>query len=82
MSERTVDSRPFYHEYPEALTLETHVIDARPGRVLLARSPFFPGGGGQLPDRGILRWSDGEVAVTDFEPPPTARGTSSQTTHR
>jgi misacylated tRNA(Ala) deacylase len=61
-------SRLFYHEHPEVLALETDVIDTRPGRVLLARSPFYPGGGGQLPDRGVLRWNGGEAAVTGFEP--------------
>jgi misacylated tRNA(Ala) deacylase len=33
---------------------EAEVLDARPGAVLVA-SPFFPGGGGQLADRGALR---------------------------
>ncbi|WP_225769061.1 alanyl-tRNA editing protein [Inquilinus sp. Marseille-Q2685] len=61
-------ARSFYHENPDHLTLETEVVDARPGRVLLARSPFYPGGGGQLPDRGTLRWQGGEVAVAGFEP--------------
>jgi misacylated tRNA(Ala) deacylase len=67
MKDRILGTRPFYHEHPETLDLESHVIDAHPGRVLLARSPFFPGGGGQLQDRGVLRWSGGEVAVTGFE---------------
>ncbi|MGK9232302.1 alanyl-tRNA editing protein [Inquilinus limosus] len=61
-------ARSFYHENPERLVLETEVIDARPGRVLLALSPFYPGGGGQLPDRGLLRWRGGEHAVAGFEP--------------
>jgi misacylated tRNA(Ala) deacylase len=60
-------SRPFYHERPEILTIETSVLNAAPGRVALAESPFFPGGGGQLPDKGIVRWSGGEVLVTGFE---------------
>ena len=30
-------------------------------------SPFYPGGGGQLGDRGVLRWSGGEAKVTGFE---------------
>jgi misacylated tRNA(Ala) deacylase len=65
-------SRSFYHLHPETLEIETQVLDARPGRVLLAESPFFPGGGGQLHDRGALRWQLGEVAVVGFE--PTDRG--------
>ena len=61
-------SRLFYHLQPEALTLETEVVNADAGRVMLAESPFFPGGGGQLPDKGVIRWNGGEVAVTGFEP--------------
>lgn len=61
-------SRSFYHEHPDTLTLETAVVNAAPGRILLAESPFFPGGGGQLPDRGVIRWSGGEVALAGLEP--------------
>jgi misacylated tRNA(Ala) deacylase len=60
-------SRYFCHEHPDVLILESRVVDARPGAVVLEQSPFHPGGGGQLADRGILRWSGGEVRVTGFE---------------
>ncbi len=60
-------ARYFCHESPDTLTLEAAVVDARPGLVLLAQHPFYPGGGGQLPDRGLLRWQGGEVAVAGFE---------------
>jgi len=57
----------FCHDHPETLVVETQVIDARPGKVALAQSPFYPGGGGQLADRGVLRWSGGEAKVVGFE---------------
>src|SRR5260221_8177923 len=57
----------FCHDNPETVTLETDVADARPGRVALAQSPFYPGGGGQLADRGLVRWASGEARVTGFE---------------
>jgi misacylated tRNA(Ala) deacylase len=57
----------FCHEHPETLSLESEVADARPGKVALAQSPFYPGGGGQLADRGILRWKDGEAKVVGFD---------------
>jgi misacylated tRNA(Ala) deacylase len=63
-------SRYFCHENPEVLALETEVVAARPAAVLLAQTPFYPGGGGQLPDRGVLRWRDGAVAVTGFAADP------------
>ena len=68
-------SRYFCHDYPETLTLETRVIDARPGAVVLEQSPFHPGGGGQLTDRGVLRWSGGETRVTAIEADGGASGT-------
>jgi misacylated tRNA(Ala) deacylase len=43
--------------------LEANVIDARPGVVLLDRSPVFPGGGGQLLDRALIVSSIGETNV-------------------
>ncbi len=57
----------FCHEHPETLAAETEVADSRPGRVDLAQSPFYPGGGGQLADRGVVRWNGGEAKVTGFE---------------
>ena len=59
--------RYFCHEHPDTLTLESRVMDARPGAVLLEQTPFYPGGGGQLADRGLLRWSGGETRVTTVE---------------
>ena len=57
----------FCHDHPETLILETEIVEAQPGKVALAQSPFYPGGGGQLADRGTLKWSGGEAAVTGFE---------------
>jgi misacylated tRNA(Ala) deacylase len=51
---------------PDTLTLSTVVTASMPGRLLLRESPFYPGGGGQLADRGLLRWADGESAVIGF----------------
>jgi misacylated tRNA(Ala) deacylase len=60
-------SRYFCHDHPDVLALETRVLDARPGAVVLEQSPYHPGGGGQLPDRGSLTWASGEVTVTGSE---------------
>jgi misacylated tRNA(Ala) deacylase len=57
----------FCHEQPETLTVQTDVADARPGKVALVQSPFYPGGGGQLADRGAIRWQAGEAKVVGFE---------------
>jgi len=60
-------SRYFCHEHPATLTVVTRVVDERPGAVLLETTPFHPGGGGQLADRGILRWRDGDITVVGME---------------
>ena len=57
----------FCHEQPDILAVETEIVDAQPGKVVLAQSPFYPGGGGQLADRGTLGWSGGEAKVVGFE---------------
>ena len=57
----------FCHEQPETLVVQTEITDARPGKVALATSPFYPGGGGQLADRGVIRWAGGEARVTGFD---------------
>jgi misacylated tRNA(Ala) deacylase len=65
-------TRYFCLDEPEVFSLETVVAAAEPGRIRLDRSPFYPGGGGQLPDKGTLQWSGGDVAIAGFE--DTAEG--------
>jgi misacylated tRNA(Ala) deacylase len=60
-------SRYFCHDHPDVLTLDTRVVDARPGAVCLEQTPFHPGGGGQLADRGRLAWQSGEARVVGVE---------------
>jgi misacylated tRNA(Ala) deacylase len=60
-------ARYFCHDHPDVLTVETRIVDARPGAVVLETSPFHPGGGGQLADRGRLAWQAGESRVVGFE---------------
>jgi misacylated tRNA(Ala) deacylase len=60
-------SRYFCHDHPDVLSLETAIVDARPGAAVLAHSPYHPGGGGQLPDRGLVRWRDGDMRVERIE---------------
>ena len=57
----------FCHDHPETLTVETTVVGALPGKVALAQTPFYPGGGGQLADRGLVRWSGGAARVTGLD---------------
>ncbi|MBO9641511.1 MAG: alanyl-tRNA editing protein [Pseudacidovorax sp.] len=59
-------TRLFCQDHPEILTLDAEVVRTRPGEVLVSQHPFYPGGGGQLPDRGLLRWQGGEARVTGF----------------
>jgi misacylated tRNA(Ala) deacylase len=61
-------SERLYYDRPDLLAFEARVVDARPGAVLLDRTAFFPGGGGQLPDRGRIAWERGSAAVTHVEP--------------
>jgi misacylated tRNA(Ala) deacylase len=60
-------SRALCHEAPDLREFQATVVDARPGAVLLDRSAFYPGGGGQPADRGVLRWAGGVVRVDRLE---------------
>lgn len=60
-------SRYFCHENPETLTLRSLVLESQPGLVRLAEMPFYPGGGGQLPDLGVLETAQGTIGVEGFE---------------
>jgi misacylated tRNA(Ala) deacylase len=39
------------------------VLDSGPGGVVLDRSAFYPGGGGQPPDEGVLLWGGVETHI-------------------
>lgn len=52
------------HEQPDLYEHEARVLDAGPGRVLLDRSAFHPGGGGQVSDAGWIEHGGGVVPVT------------------
>ena len=55
------------HEQPDLYEHEATVVDAAPGRVVLDRSAFHPGGGGQVSDTGWLDHAGGTVAVAGIE---------------
>jgi misacylated tRNA(Ala) deacylase len=55
------------HEQPDLYEHDGHVVAARPGAVMLSRSAFHPGGGGQVGDRGALEWAGGRVEVTGVQ---------------
>ena len=65
--------RLFCQDNPQVYELTATVVDLRPGAVLVDRSPFFPGGGGQLADRGVVTCGTREAAVRAIE--PEERGT-------
>jgi misacylated tRNA(Ala) deacylase len=59
--------RLFCQDHPDVDELPSTIIDARPGAVLVDHFPFFPGGGGQLPDKGTLVASSGaEYPITQI----------------
>ena len=42
------------------------IVEARGTEVLLDRTAFYPGGGGQPGDQGELRWAQGSAALAGF----------------
>ena len=51
------------HEACELTQLEA----GQKGMVVLDQTPFYAEAGGQVGDRGVLRWEDGQAAVTDTQ---------------
>ena len=49
----------------ERLSAETSVAAADGPLVKLEESPFYPEGGGQVSDTGVVRWEGGEIQVAD-----------------
>jgi misacylated tRNA(Ala) deacylase len=55
------------HAQPDLYEHSATVVDAVPGRVVLDRSAFHPGGGGQVSDVGSIEHVGGVVGVTGIE---------------
>ncbi len=55
------------HEQPDLYEHAATVLHAVPGRVVLDRSAFHPGGGGQVSDVGSIEHAGGVVGVTAIE---------------
>ena len=51
--------------YLRAFEAEVTAVDEELGAVALDRTAFYPTGGGQPHDEGVLRWDGGEVRVPD-----------------
>jgi len=55
------------HDQPDLYEHEATVLETRPGAVVLDRSAFHPGGGGQVADVGTIEWNGGVAPVTHIE---------------
>ena len=60
-------TRYYCQDHPFEFNVQAKVVTTEPGRLLLDRSPFFPGGGGQLADRGVLVGDAGSATVSGVE---------------
>ena len=43
----------------------TELSDGQQGHVVLTTSPFYPRGGGQIGDKGVLKWEGGQAEILD-----------------
>ena len=68
-------SRYFCHEHPDVLLVETRVVDARPGAVLLEQSPLTPGGAGSSPIGACCAGAAARCASSASRPPAAGTGT-------
>jgi misacylated tRNA(Ala) deacylase len=59
-----------YHVDAYVKGFEARVLDVTPGGVVLDRTAFFPGGGGQPHDVGTLKWEGRESRVTAMKRGP------------
>lgn len=53
-----------YFEDSYRVEFEAQVVSAEEGRIVLDRSAFYPGGGGQPADSGWITYQDGRIPVT------------------
>jgi len=69
------------HQQPDLLGHEASVVAARPGAVVLDRTAFHPGGGGQVSDAGAIEASTGSYTVTGISVESVIDGSEPQWWH-
>src|SRR2546423_10055501 len=60
-------TRYLCHDEPLLLDFEAQALECRTDAILLSRSAFHPGGGGQLHDRGTVSWEGGVRRVMGID---------------
>jgi len=60
----TAATTPLYHTDSYLSNFEARVVGVDGNAVALDQTAFFPGGGGQLADRGAIVWNGAPLAVT------------------
>ena len=60
---------PFYAAGAGSATEAKQLSTGREGEVVLAETPFYPEGGGQVGDVGELEWTGGKAQVLDTQSP-------------
>jgi misacylated tRNA(Ala) deacylase len=63
-------TEPIYHHDAYVKGFEARVVASGPDGVVLDRTAFFPGGGGQPADRGRLTWDGGSAVVETLKRGP------------
>lgn len=57
-------TRPLYHDDPAQLTFAATVLDVQAQEIALDVTAFYPEGGGQNTDTGMVRWTGSEARMT------------------
>jgi len=60
-------TRKVYYEEPDAQKIEATVLHSEGNEVVLDQTPFYPDGGGQPADLGVLETEEAAVPVTDVQ---------------
>ena len=63
-------TEPIYHLDAYVKGFEARVVDSGPDGVVLDRTAFYPGGGGQPADQGTLSWDGGSALVETLKRGP------------
>jgi alanyl-tRNA synthetase len=64
LAEGVPQTRKLYYENPRLLEFEARVLRVSGNSVILDQTAFYPEGGGQPHDEGVLEWDKGSCRVT------------------